>query len=317
MSGLEMLYFSGSWIAWICLWCWGCDEGLLSSFQSNSIPTTFLSPEEKHPSPGGDTAQSHREGAAEAVFAACAGYSSKGAGAQGPVFQISGAQEVLGKDVLWAWKWKSSLIWSVRLINWWDSGYSVHTHGVICAHWRTPCEIWVCSAAVPGGPYWSPFGAQGASAHRGRSFPAVFPLGLHLLHFNEQPLSTFSQELSVLSCSQMRKGKKALLKWRGRTRRIQQDRSVPEGFKWSKELQPLGKALSPPQQLPLLPVHSQMQNVPNALGKTHLWMHPRVHHPTRLVQLGCKVFCAILHSGLFCNNVSDTSPGSKCFSLGN
>lgn len=141
MSGLEMFYFLGSWIALMCLWCWGCDEGLLSSFQGSSILTTFFSPEEKYPPRGGDTAQTHGEGAAEPVFAACPIHGiivpiiiPQRMQGHRAVFQTSGVQEVLGKDGLRAWKWKSSFTSNVRLLNWWDSGCSVHIHEVICAH---------------------------------------------------------------------------------------------------------------------------------------------------------------------------------------
>lgn len=92
------------------------------------------------------------------------------------------------------------------------------------------------------------------------------------------------------------------------------DRSVPAGFEQSKEPQSVGKALP---AVPLLHVDSQMQNVGNALGRTHLWMSPRAAASTGLVQFGCEVFCVILHSGLICNDMSNTSPGSRCFPLEN
>lgn len=60
----------------------------------------------------------------------------------------------------------------------------------------------------------------------GDHFQVFFLLGykgwLHLVHFNEQPL--FSHLLSGTFCAKLQpneKGKKAPLKWRSRTRRIQ------------------------------------------------------------------------------------------------
>lgn len=71
-------------------------------------------------------------------------------------------------------------------------------------------------------------------ATEGDHFQLFFLLGykgwLHLEHFNEQPLFTCIE--SGAFCAELQpneKGKKLL--WRGRTRRAQQDRSVPGGFK--------------------------------------------------------------------------------------
>lgn len=130
-------------------------------------------------------------------------------------------------------------------------------------------------------------------------------------------LPTFSEELSLLSCSQMRKGKKKPFWSReGEPGESSRTEVFQEGWNRAKNPRPWAKPFQPPA-VPLLHVDSCVQNVPNALGKTHLWMSPRAAASTGLVQSGCKVFCAILHSGLFCNDMSNTSPGSECFSLEN
>lgn len=103
--------------------------------------------------------------------------------------------------------------------------FSSHPWGDLCPL-KNPCEVQVCSAAAPGGPCWSPFGARGALPTEGDHFQLFFLLGykgwLHLVHFNEQPL--FAQVQAGGLCAELQpneRGKKAPLKWRGRTRRIQ------------------------------------------------------------------------------------------------
>lgn len=126
-------------------------------------------------------------------------------------------------------------------------------------------------------------------------------------------LPVFSQELSVPSCSQMRREKSCC----GEAEPGEPSRTevFQEGLN-SKEPQPVGKAL-PPLPVPLLDVDSQIWNV--NLGRTHLWMSLKAAASTGLFQFGCKVFCAILHSfvSLFCNDTADTIPGRELFSLEN
>lgn len=87
------------------LWHEPCDERGWSSLQKKNI--LYLSPE-------GLQLRSTGKGPAEDAFAGCPTHmviaSSNSAGAQDPVLQISGVQEVLGKDELWAWKGKNTLI---------------------------------------------------------------------------------------------------------------------------------------------------------------------------------------------------------------
>lgn len=128
-------------------------------------------------------------------------------------------------------------------------------------------------------------------------------------------LPRFRREVSVPSCSQMREGKKPL--WSGEAEPGEsRTEGFQEGWKRAKSPSPWAEPFQPPA-VPLLDVDSQMQNVPNALGRTHLGMSPRAAASTGLVPFGCEVLCAILHSGLFCNGTSSTSPGSECFSLEN
>lgn len=299
-SGLEMFY--SSWIVLICLWCWGCYEGLLGLFQGSSILTTFLSPEEKSPSRGEDTAQTNREGAAEAVFAACPIHriivlviipqrvQVRGSGGAWEGWIMSLEMEKLSHFMCQAPKLVGLRMFSSH--PWGDLcplKNPLGSLGLLCCSFRWPLLVPICGSYPQREIISSCF-----------SFWATKGGFILCTLMSSHSLPTFCWELSVPSCSQMRKGKKPLWSGEAEPGEFSRREKFQEGL--NKGPQARGQSLSTPTAVPLLDVDSKMQNV--NLGKTHLWMSPRAAASTGLVQFGCKVFCAILHLGLFCNDTS-------------
>lgn len=247
MLGLEMCHFSGSWIALICLWCWGCDEGRLSSFQSNSVLTTFLSPEEKYPSHGENTAQTHREGVAEAVCCLCLLLFLKGCRGTGPCFSnISGSGDAWGGWIMSLEMEKQShcKCQAPKLVG--LTIFNSHPWGDLCPlkNLLWSLGLLCCSSRWP---LLVPIWRTGSSCPLRVIIPSCFSSwatkgGFILCALmSSHSFPTFSWELSVPSCCQIRKGKRPL--WNGEAEPVE---VFQEGLNRAKSPSPWAKAVPPP-----------------------------------------------------------------------
>lgn len=180
--------------------------------------------------------------------------------------------------------------------------FSSHPWGDLCPL-KKPCEVQVCSAAAPGGPCWSPFGARGALPTEGDHFQLFFLLGykgwLHLVHFNEQPL--FAQVQAGGLCAELQpneRGEKSPFE----VERQNQENPGQKGFRRVEREQRAparGQSPSSPQQFPCwmwIPRCEMFQ----MLWAGPIWGCPQgLQHPQGWLRLGVKCsvqFCFQVYS---------------------